>query len=113
MPFIDVKLSEKISEEKKERVKSELGKAISLLRKPESYLMVGIIDEYSLYFAGKKLERGAYVSVSLFGQPVASDTEKMTSQICKILYEVLSIDGGNVYVTYHGVENWGWSGSNF
>ncbi len=113
MPFIDVKLSEKISEEKKEAVKTKLGKAVSLLHKPESYLMVGIVDDYTLYFAGKKLSRGAYVSVSLFGQPAARDTEKMTAEICKILQEELAVSGDKVYVTYHGVENWGWNGSNF
>lgn len=55
MPFIDCKISKKITDEKKEVLKSELGKNISLMHKPESYLMVGIVDNYSLYFAGKRL----------------------------------------------------------
>ena len=67
MPFIDCKFSMKLAEEKKESVKKKLGECISIMHKPESYLMVGIEDGYSLYFAGEALEKGAYVSVSLFG----------------------------------------------
>ena len=61
MPFIDCKVSAKLTDEKKENLKTELGKNIGILHKPESYLMVGIVDNYSLYFAGKMLENGAYV----------------------------------------------------
>lgn len=86
MPYIDCKLTETLDEEKREAVKTKLGRAISILHKPESYLMVGFTEGYALYFAGKKLEKGAYVAVSLFGA---------------------------VYVTYHPVENWGWNGANF
>ena len=63
----------KLAEEKKESVKKKLGECISIMHKPESYLMVGIEDGYSLYFAGEALEKGAYVSVSLFGKPAAGD----------------------------------------
>ena len=67
MPFIDSKITVPVSPEKKEVLKTELGQALSLLHKPESYLMVGMEDNYDLWMAGKKLEKGAYVSVSLFG----------------------------------------------
>ena len=113
MPFIDVKLSKKITDEQKEQLKSDLGKSVSLLHKPESYLMVGICDGYDLYFAGNKLANGAYVSVSAFGRVNPSDTQKMTASICDILSKRLSVAGNNVYVTYEGIENWGWNGSNF
>lgn len=113
MPFIDCKLTKKLTDSQKESIKSELGKAVSLLRKPESYLMVGIADGYDLYFAGKKLENGAYVSVSLFGSAPSSAYEKMTGAICEILNNELGTDGASVYVTYHPVDDWGWDGGNF
>ena len=113
MPFIDVKLSKKITDEEKQQLKSDLGKAISLMHKPESYLMVGICDGYDLYFAGNKLANGAYVSVSAFGKVNPSDTEKMTESICGILNNLFSVNGSDIYVTYAGVENWGWNGGNF
>lgn len=113
MPFIDSKISFKISEEKKETIKTRLGKSVGILHKPESFLMVGFEDNYDLYMGGKKLEKGAYVSVSLFGNAASDDYAKMTARICEILSDELDIPGDAVYVTYHGVNDWGWNGSNF
>lgn len=113
MPYIDLKLSKKITDEEKDKLKSELGKCISVMHKPESYLMIGICDGYDLYFAGNKLANGAFVSVSAFGRVNPTDTQKMTECICTILEKQLSVSGRDVYVTYAGVENWGWNGNNF
>lgn len=113
MPFIDTKLTMQVSQEKRDILKEKLGKAISILNKPESYLMLGFEDQYDLYFGGKKMELGAYVSVSLFGESTSSSYEKMTAEICKILKDQLGIPENAVYVTYHGIQDWGWNGRNF
>lgn len=113
MPFIDSKITMTVTEEKKEKIKSELGKCITTLHKTESYLMVGIEDGYDLWMAGKKLDKGAYVSVSLFGNASAEDYNKMTAQICDLYEKELGIPGNAVYVTYHPVSDWGWNGGNF
>ena len=68
---------------------------------------------YDLYFGGKKLEKGAYVEVSLLGNAPSAAYEKMTDAICTILDDILGIPGKSVYVTYHGLKDWGWNGSNF
>lgn len=113
MPFIDSKVSVKLSDEQRETLKSRLGKAIGILGKPESYLMVGLEDDYDLYFGGNKLEKGAYVSVSLLGDTKPAACGKMTEEICNIYDELFGIPGSNIYVTYHGVHDWGWDGRNF
>jgi hypothetical protein len=113
MPFIDSKVTVSLSEAKKEQIKSRLGKAVSLLNKTETYLMVGFDDNYSLYMGGKKLDKGAYVSVSLFGNASSDAYEKMTGEICKIFHEELDIPGNAIYITYHGINDWGWNGGNF
>lgn len=113
MPFIDSKVTVSLNSQKKEAIKSKLGRAISLLNKSESYLMVGFEDNYDLYMAGQKLEKGAFVSVSLFGKASSSSYDRMTGEICKILSEELGIPGDKVYVTYTPVSDWGWNGSNF
>ena len=77
MPFIDSKVTVSVTEEQKEKIKSELGKAITTLHKTETYLMVGIEDDYDLWMAGNKLDKGAYVSVSLFGNASASDYDNI------------------------------------
>lgn len=113
MPFIDSKITVPVTKEKKEIIKLRLGQSIGLLNKSENYLMVGFEDEYDLFMGGKKLDKGAYVSVSLFGNAPSSAYDKMTKNICDILSEELDIPGNAVYVTYHGVNDWGWNGSNF
>ena len=82
MPFIDSKITLKVSEEKREVIR-------------------------------KKLEKGAYVAVSLFGDGTKDAYEEMTAFICDLYERELGIPKDAIYVTYHGVYNWGWNGTNF
>lgn len=113
MPFMDAKITVPVTDDKKEAIKTEFGKAIAIVNKPESFLMVGIADNYDLYMGGNKLEKGAFVSVSLFGNAASDAYERMTGEICRILSEQLGIPADAVYVTYTGVSDWGWNGRNF
>lgn len=113
MPFIDSKITMKVRPEIKEEIKQELGKAVAALNKSETYLMVGMEDGYELWMAGEKLEKGAYVSVSLFGNAPSAAYEEMTAKICGIYNKQLGIPASAVYVTYHPVSDWGWNGRNF
>ena len=113
MPFIDSKITVKVSEEKKERIKAELGKAVSILSKPESFLMVGFDDDYDLYFAGEKMEKCVYVSVQIYGNASSEAYEKLTAEICRIYGEELDIPADRIYVSYQGFADWGWNGRNF
>lgn len=113
MPFIDSKISVAVAPEKKEIIKAEFGRLMSVLGKSETYLMVGMEDNYDLWMGGKKLEKGAYVSVSLLGNASSAAYEKLTGKICELFENELNIPGSSVYVTYHPVSDWGWNGSNF
>lgn len=113
MPFIDSKITLSLSEDKKEEVKVRLGQAVSLIGKTENYLMVGFEDNYDLYLGGKKLDAGAFVSVSMYGSASSSAYDSMTAEICRIYDEVLNIPAKNIYVTYTGIPDWGWNGRNF
>ena len=113
MPFIDSKVTVKITDQQKEEIKSELGKLITTLNKSEAYLMVGIEDSYDLWLGGRKLDKGAYVAVSLYGDAPRDAYDKLTGQICDLLSEKLGIPGNAVYVSYWGTSNWGWNGGNF
>ncbi len=113
MPFIDSKITVKVDDQLKEELKSDLGRLISTLGKSETYLMVGIEDQYDLWLGGKKLEKGAYVSVSLYGNASPESYDKLTGQICDLYGSKLQIPGNNIYVTYHPINDWGWNGQNF
>ena len=113
MPFIDSKITVPVAPETKEEIKSALGKMITTLHKSETYLRVGITDNCDLWLAGKKLAKGAYVAVSLYGHASSQDYDKLTGQICELYKDKLGIPGDAIYVTYHPVTDWGWNGSNF
>lgn len=114
MPFINSKVSMKLTKTQEETLKQKLGKAIELIPgKSETWLMIGFEDEYSLYFKGQAFEKIAFVEVKIFGKADRAAYEKLTSAICKIYDEVLQIPSDKVYVTYQEVEYWGWNGMNF
>ena len=113
MPMIEAKVTMELPAEKRYVLKAEFGKAISIMGKPESYLMINLVDKQDLYFGGKKLDKGAYVEVKVLGSIDGSASDKMTAKLCEILEKELGIPGNAVYVSYWGTANWGWNGSNF
>ena len=113
MPFIDSKVTLPMTEDKKETIKAKLGQAITTLNKSEGFLMVGFDDDYTLYMGGKKLEKGAFVAVSLFGNASPDAYSKKKAKICDIYETELGIPQDAVYVTYSGISDWGWNGRNF
>lgn len=113
MPFIDSKITVPVSPEKRENIKSQFGEAVGIFHKPESYLMVGFEDNYDLYMGGEKVEKGAFVSVNLYGNASSDACNEMTGKICSIFEKELGIPGDKVYISYQGYKDWGWNGRNF
>ena len=115
MPFIDARITTTLTDEQKETLKAELGQAVSAFGKGESFLMVGIADGYDLWLGGRKLEQGAYVSLSLVGDTPAAGCKAFSAQLAEILDRVAGIPGSNVYVTFHPLpgSRWGWNGGTF
>jgi hypothetical protein len=114
MPFIDSKISVKITEEQENELKTRLGQAISLIPgKSESWLMTGFEDDYHLYFRGDNSEPVAYIEVRLFGGPNKAAFQKMTEEITKIYGDVLGIAPDHMYIKYSATPDWGWNGGNF
>ncbi|MGN0642719.1 MAG: phenylpyruvate tautomerase MIF-related protein [Huintestinicola sp.] len=113
MPFINVKTNAEVSAEKAEKIKSDLGLAITAIPgKSEGWLMVGIEDNCKLYFRGTD-EPAAMVEVSLYGKASSNSLGVLTSNITGIMLDTLGISTDRVYVSYMTTEDWGWNGSNF
>lgn len=47
------------------------------MNKPESYLMINLVDNQDLYFSGQKLDKGAYVEVKVLGSVDSGASGKM------------------------------------
>lgn len=114
MPFIDSKISIKITEEQEKELKARLGQAISIIPgKSEGWLMAGFQDDYHLYFRGENEEPMAFVEVRLFGSPNKGAFQKMTTEVTKIYGDVLGIAPDHMYIKYSATPDWGWNGGNF
>ena len=114
MPFINSKITVKLSEEQEKNVKNRLGQAIALIPgKSESWLMLGFEDGYNIYFKGNKEEKAAFVDVSIYGSASSTALNSLTVEICDIFKEELGIPKDKVYVKYTETKNWGWNGGNF
>lgn len=114
MPYIEVKTSVKTDENKKNDLQAKLTEAVAtVFSKPKMYIMANVEEPTALFMGGKKLEKGAFVSVSLLGATTKPVCQNLTKDICDILGSELGIEGENIYVTYHSVELWGWNGSMF
>ncbi len=115
MPFVDARIAQKLTDEQKEALKAAFAQAVGAFGKGESFLMVGIADDYDLWLGGNKLEQGAYVSLSLVGDTPAAGCKEFSAKLAEILERVAGIPGTNVYVTFHPMPGarWGWNGGTF
>ena len=66
MPFIQANLSIELNDNQKNDLQEKLSNAVSsAFSKPTAYIMSEISCGKSLYMGGKKLEKGAYISIKL------------------------------------------------
>ncbi len=114
MPFIDSRVSVKMTEEQKKELKERLGQAIAIIPgKSESWLMVDLADGQDMYFRGDGSEPTAFIAVNIYGDANPGAFEKMTAELTKIYGEILGVAPDHMYVKYAASREWGWNGSNF
>ncbi len=113
MPFINTMVTTEITHEKEVVLKTELGKALSLIGKPEAYLMLNFEENCRLWFAGSNDEDAAFVEVALLHSAPKASYEKLTAKICEILERELSIPSSRIYVKFSETEFWGHDGYMF
>lgn len=114
MPFIDVKISKKITECEAVSLKTELGKMIEVFPgKTENWLMCNIDSDNKIWFKGDNSEESAFVEVKLFGNVCENSADRFTALLCDYFENKLGIPSARIYVRYEGGNNWGWNGSNF
>lgn len=114
MPYIQARLSVTLDETQKNDLQSKLTNiAEEGLSKPKTYIMAEIEDNCSLYMAGAKPEKAAYISIKLLGSTTKDRCNFVTQKICDVLKTEYGIEGSKVYVSFHPVDLWGWNGMMF
>ncbi len=112
MPLITAKTSTEISKEKEAILKEKFGKAIELINKSESWLMIDFQESCHLWFKGEDTP-SAMIEVDLFGKASDSGYDALTRAITDIVNSELGISPDRIYVKYNEISHWGYSGFNF
>lgn len=84
-----------------------------ILGKPESYVMVKIMPEKTLIFAGSD-EPAAHIKLKSLGLP-ESETAELSAKICDFINAELGINSARIYIEFSSPERhmWGWDGGTF
>lgn len=114
MPYINSTLTVKMTDEKKELIKSRLGEIITEIPgKSEEWLMVGFKDDHELFFRGEKKQKAAFIEIKMFGTADRKHKESITSKVSILFEEELNIPKDNIYITFDEIKDWGWNGKMF
>lgn len=112
MPYVGLHITKKLQETEKDRIKADIGAAISLIpNKREELLLTEFLDGNTMYMGGKKEPAAAYADVRCFKSAPFEDNQAFTQEIYRILEEALGMDQGKVYVTITEYEHWGSKGT--
>jgi hypothetical protein len=111
MPYIAVNTVQKLPEEKREKIKAEFGRLISIIpTKTEAGLLVDFSGDRVLYKGGVKVN-GAFVELRLFHKTDFAAKKKFTEEVFALFSRELGIEQGNMYLTILEFDEWGTGGS--
>ena len=112
MPLLELTTNTKIENCKQiAQLASKL--TAEMLGKPESYVMVKLLPEQTLLFAGSD-EPAAHVKLKSLGLP-ESNTADFSAKLCAFISTELNIDSARIYIEFSGPQRhmWGWDGKTF
>lgn len=111
MPYIEVNISKKLSDQEKDVLKAKLGELITILPgKSEDVLMIGISDGYTIYFSGQKKEKVAYLNVNLYKESEFEYKAEFTKKVFGFFEKEYGVTGDNLFMTFREYGCWGFKG---
>lgn len=114
MPYLSIQTNLNIPDESARRIVAKASaKLADLLGKPERYVMVNLIGDATLIFAGSG-DPAAYVELKSIGLP-ENQTQHLSETLCSFLRQELDIDPQRVYIEFIDIPRkfWGWNNSTF
>lgn len=112
MPYIAVNTTLSLSKAKKEEIKNELGRIITLIPgKTEEVLMIDFSDERTMYFAGKEMEKGAFIDVRCYKNSTFEANKTFTEAVYSTMKNLAGIEEKDLYLSISELPVWGTKGS--
>ena len=107
MPYIAVNVSEIISDAKKETIKAELGRLITIIpEKTEAVTMIDFSDSRTMYMAGKKVQ-GVFIDVRLWHKADFEAKKQFSEKTFDMLEKELGLKKENMYLNITEFNEWG------
>jgi phenylpyruvate tautomerase PptA (4-oxalocrotonate tautomerase family) len=107
MPYIALNTSEKLSSSQKEKIKSGIGRLITVIPgKTEEVTIVDISDGRSMYTGGKEVPC-AYVDLRVYRKADPDGKKRFIEELFVLLDKELGINKDNVYMSVLEFEQWG------
>jgi hypothetical protein len=110
MPYIAINTSLELDGVKRERVKAELGRLVTLIpTKTEAGLLVDFSDGRVMYRAGVE-GPCAFIDVRLYGKAELEPKKRFTEETFAMLRRELGLETGRMYMSISEFESWGSAG---
>ena len=112
MPLLEISTNTKI-EDTEAFLKQASQLTSRILGKPESYVMVRVQQEQTLFFSGNS-DPAAHVKLKSLGLP-EDNTAVYSSQLCLFINEKLNISSARIYIEFSSPARhlWGWDERTF
>jgi len=111
MPYIAVNTAQKLSDAQKEKIKTELGRLITIIpTKTEAGLLIDFSDSRTMYKAGENVS-GAFIEVRLFRKSEFEPKKQFTEETFEMLSRELGLKKENMYLNFLEFDNWGSAGT--
>lgn len=115
MPFLKIQINHAVDPSTAEGLLTKASRLMAeKLGKPESYVMVQLQKESSMLFAGSNAPL-AYLELKSIGLPNSSSTSDLSSALCTLIEQELSIPKDRIYIEFANSprDMWGWNGGTF
>lgn len=108
MPYIQVRVSCKVTEPQADQLKAMLGEKLPLMKgKHEGVLMVEIADGCKLYYKGSNEKPIAYVNVCINNKPVPEEEQlAFAKEVFLGIHEILGIELSQMNLTFQVQSLW-------
>ena len=110
MPLLNISTNKEIQNEEMLLSKSS-DFIVSLLKKPENFVMVKLNDSLQMYFSGTN-EPCCFIEIKSIG---SLEPSKMSKLICEFFSKELEISTERIYIFFQNVDSsmWAWNKRTF
>jgi len=114
MPLLKIHTNQSLDDAAQTALMQKASSTVAgLLGKPERYVMIALVTDQPMLFAGSDAPL-AYLELKSIGLPDDA-TPSLSAALCQLISEALDIAQDRIYIEFTSAERhlWGWNGHTF